>query len=225
MYARCGIARKKKFQIANNFTPWKQNGGGERQCLNETVIGFAGFRTTAAVAYNSWRMTSAVPADGRAALPQGTSESEMGRILAIDYGRRRIGLALSDELGATAQPLLTIERTNRRELLRRLREICVKHKVAHIVVGHPLHMTGEAGEMAAEAAAFAMRLSKEVRIETELVDERLTTWEARETMMETKSRRKGEPIDAIAAAVLLRDYLESHSEKISHDNRRKRSES
>ena len=148
----------------------------------------------------------------------------MSRILAIDYGRKRIGLALSDELGATAQPLLTIQRTNRRDVIRRLREICAKHGVAQIIVGHPLHMTGEAGEMAAEAASFAMRLSKELGIETELVDERLTTWEARQTMTETKSRRKGEPIDAIAAAVLLRDYLEN-SEKMSHHNRRKRSES
>ena len=166
-----------------------------------------------------------VPATRRAALPQGTSESEMGRILAIDYGRRRIGLALSDELGATAQPLLTIERANRRDLVRSLREICVKYKVAQIVVGNPLHMTGEAGEMADEAASFAARLSKELKIETKLVDERLTTWEARQTMTETKSRRKGEPIDAIAAAVLLRDYLESHTEKMSRKSREKRSES
>ena len=149
----------------------------------------------------------------------------MSRILAIDYGRKRIGLALSDELGATARPLVTIERTNRRDVIRRLREICAKHEVARIVVGHPLHMTGEAGEMAAEAASFAMRVSKEIGIETELVDERLTTWEARQTMTETKSRRKGEPVDAIAAAVLLRDYLESHSEKMSHNNRTKRAES
>jgi putative Holliday junction resolvase len=143
-------------------------------------------------------MASTVSAVGPAALPEGMTKSAMSRILAIDYGRKRIGLALSDELGATAQP---------------------------IIVGHPLHMTGEAGEMAAEAASFAMRLSKELGIETELVDERLTTWEARQTMTETKSRRKGEPIDAIAAAVLLRDYLETQSEKMSHNNRRKRSES
>jgi putative holliday junction resolvase len=153
------------------------------------------------------------------------TNSAMSRILAIDYGRKRIGLALSDELGVTAQPLLTLQRTNRRDVIRGLREICAKHGVARIIVGHPLHMTGEAGEMAAEAASFAMRLSKESGIETELVDERLTTWEARQTMTETKSRRKGEPIDAIAAAVLLRDYLETHSEKMSHNNRRKRSKS
>jgi putative Holliday junction resolvase len=170
-------------------------------------------------------MISAVPAKGRAALPKGITGSAMSRILAIDYGRKRIGLALSDELGATAQPLLTLQRTNRRDVIRRLREICAKHGVAQIVVGHPLHITGEAGEMAAEAASFAMRLSKQIGIETKLVDERLTSWEARQTMTETKSRRKGEPIDAIAAAVLLRDYLETHSEKMSHNNRRKRSKS
>jgi putative Holliday junction resolvase len=170
-------------------------------------------------------VSAAVPTAAPAALPEGMTKSAMSRILAIDYGRKRIGLALSDELGATAQPLLTIQRTNRRDVIRRLREICAKHGVAQIIVGHPLHMTGEAGEMAAEAASFAMRVSKELGIETELVDERLTTWEARQTMTETKSRRKGEPIDAIAAAVLLRDYLETHSEKMSHNNRRKRSES
>ena len=143
----------------------------------------------------------------------------------MDYGRTRIGLALSDELGLTAQPLETILRVNRRRDIGRLREVCRTRGVTHIIVGHPLHMTGEAGEMAAEAASFATRLSKELGIETELVDERLTTWEARQTMTETKSRRKGEPIDAIAAAVLLRDYLVTHAEKMSPNNRRKRSES
>src|ERR1700740_2901858 len=180
------------------------------------MIGFAGFRTTAAVAYNSRRMTSTAPANGRAPLPEEMLESAMSRILAIDYGRKRIGLALSDDLGATAQPPLTIARTNRRDVILRLLEICAKHEVAHIIVGHPLHITGEAGEMAAEAARFAMRLSKELRIETELYDERLTPWEGEKTMSHTRSRQKDEPIDAIAAAVLLRDYLESHSGNMNH---------
>ncbi|MGA8143871.1 MAG: Holliday junction resolvase RuvX [Candidatus Acidiferrales bacterium] len=144
------------------------------------------------------------------------------RILAVDYGRKKIGLALSDELGVTAQPLLTLQRTNRRDDMRRLREICAKHLVARILVGHPLHITGEAGEMAAEAARFAARVSKELGIETKLFDERLTSWEAKQTIAETKSssRRKGESIDAIAAAVLLRDYLEHEAHRI----RNKRSE-
>jgi putative Holliday junction resolvase len=185
---------------------------------NETVVGFASFESKAGVAYNKSRMTSTTRANLSPALAEAKPESCATRILAVDYGRRRIGLALSDELGTTAQPFLTILRTNRRDVMRRLREICAKHHVARIVVGHPLHITGEAGEMAAEAARFAARLSKELSIETELFDERLTSWEAKQMMAETKSspRRKGEPIDAIAAAVLLRDYLESHSAKMSH---------
>ena len=132
------------------------------------------------------------------------------RILAVDYGRKKIGLALSDELGITAQPLLTFSRTNRRNDLRRLREICTKHSVARILVGHPLHMSGEASPMADEAALFAERLQKVLGIEVELVDERLTSWEAAQTMAEVKSssRRKRASLDDVAAAVLLRDYLE-----------------
>jgi putative Holliday junction resolvase len=135
------------------------------------------------------------------------------RVLAVDYGRKRIGLALSDELGLTAQPLATLVRVNRQTDLRRLREACREHGVAHIIVGHPLHMTGEAGEMANEAARFAARLEKETGIGVELVDERLTSWEAKQTVAETRSfasskRRRREPLDDVAAAVLLRDYLE-----------------
>jgi len=132
------------------------------------------------------------------------------RVLAVDYGRRRIGLALSDELGLTAQPLATLVRVNRQNDLRRLREACRTHGVTHIIVGHPLHMTGEAGEMANEAARFAARLEKEIGIGVELVDERLTSWEAEQALAETKSsaRRRRKSLDDVAAAVLLRDYLE-----------------
>src|ERR1700690_347788 len=161
-------------------------------------------------------MTSSTRANLRANSAAAKSESSVGRILAVDYGRKRIGLALSDELGLTAQPLLTLKRANRRGDLRKLREICAEHHVTRILVGHPLHITGEAGEMAGEAAQFAARIAKELRIDTELIDERLTSWEAKQTMAETKSpkRRKNEAIDAVAAAVLLRDYLEHQSEKM-----------
>jgi putative Holliday junction resolvase len=137
------------------------------------------------------------------------------RILAVDYGRRRIGLAVSDELGLTAQPLAILVRRNRQDDLKRLREICRSNSVGHIVVGYPLHITGEASEMAAEAAQFAARLAKALGIETELVDERLTSWEARQTVAETATRRRGQrsQIDDVAAAVLLREYLEHRRER------------
>jgi putative holliday junction resolvase len=150
-------------------------------------------------------------------MTQGASAGEISatvekprRILAVDYGRKRIGLALSDALGLTAQPLATVVRVNRQTDLRRLREACRTHGVTHIIVGHPVHMTGEAGEMANEAARFAARIEKEIGIGVELVDERLTSWEAEQTIAETKSsaRRRRKPLDDVAAAILLRDYLE-----------------
>jgi len=137
------------------------------------------------------------------------------RILAVDYGRKRMGLALSDELGVTARPLATISRVNRRRDMSRLRETCRAHGVTHIIVGLPLHMTGEAGEMAVEAARFGARLEKETGIGVELVDERLTSWEAERTVAETRPRvrRKGQAIDDVAAAILLRDYLDRGRER------------
>ncbi len=131
------------------------------------------------------------------------------RILAIDYGRRRIGLALSDELLLTARPLATLTRKNRRDDLRRLRGVIREHGVARLIIGHPLMLNGSAGPMADEAAAFAARLKKELRLPVELVDERLTSWEAEQLLADREaSKRQGrETLDQTAAAVLLRDYL------------------
>lgn len=133
------------------------------------------------------------------------------RILAIDYGRKKIGLALSDELGLTAKPLSVLSRKNRQSDLKRLREVCSRHAVDYIIVGDPLHITGESSEMADEARRFANRLAKALGIETEMVDERLTSWEARRTV---KNR---EAVDDVAAAVLLRDYLAHHARSTEKD--------
>ncbi len=170
------------------------------------VAGFGEMRASRII---SCSMSITVPASGGRIPANVTSDTKARRILAIDYGRKRIGLAISDELGITARPLTTIHRVNRREDLRRLREICRNHSVALIIVGHPLHMSGEAGQMAAEAAGFAKKLEKEIAVEVELVDERLTSWEARQTIAQTNSasRRKRGSLDDVAAAILLRDYL------------------
>jgi putative Holliday junction resolvase len=87
-------------------------------------------------------------------------------------------------------------------------------------MGHPLHITGEPGEMADEAAQFAERLQKELGIEVKLLDERLTSWEAEQIVAQQKSpnRRKKSSIDDVAAAVLLREYLDrnrSHSQHVA----------
>jgi len=137
-------------------------------------------------------------------------ETARRRVLAIDYGRKRIGLALSDELGLTAQPLSTLVRTNRQGDVRRLREICRANGVTQIVVGHPVHMSGETSLMADEAVRFAARLRKELGIGVDLLDERLTSWEAGQMIAEVEpsSRRRRGPLDDVAAAILLREYLE-----------------
>jgi putative holliday junction resolvase len=132
------------------------------------------------------------------------------RVLAIDYGQKRMGLALSDELGLTAQPLLTLERTNRSGDIRRLRQICRERGVAQIVVGRPLHLGGETSDMAARAARFAARLEKELGVPVAWQDERLTSWEAEQIASKRKpsGRRRRGPLDDLAAAIVLREYLE-----------------
>ncbi|HYL10376.1 MAG TPA: Holliday junction resolvase RuvX [Candidatus Acidoferrales bacterium] len=149
-------------------------------------------------------------------------------ILAIDYGRKRIGLAVSDQLGIVARPLETLERKNRRDDVRRLREIARAHAVRRIVVGHPLRLDGTPGEMAEEVERFAVRLEKQLGLPMALVDERLTSWEVEQmagemrwleqaaspgTMSARKrSRKPGATRDAMAAAVILRDYLNHERE-------------
>jgi putative Holliday junction resolvase len=159
-------------------------------------------------------MASALPSspDDSVLQPAGTRR---GPVLAIDYGTQRLGLAISDELGFTARPLDTWTRTNRRNDLSRLRELCRLHAVRLIVVGWPIRLDGTPGEMADEARRFAERVHKSLGMAVELVDERLSSWEARQTAHASASRKpvpaargnKVTPVDDIAAAVILRDYL------------------
>src|SRR5713226_5449326 len=90
-------------------------------------------------------------------------EKSPQRVLAIDYGRRRLGLAVSDVLRLLARPLTTLTRTNRRQDLARLGAVARQHGVAQIVVGLPLRMDGTAGEMAEEARVFGVRVEKALR--------------------------------------------------------------
>ena len=138
-------------------------------------------------------------------------EPAPARILAIDYGRRRIGLAVSDELGITAAPLPTLERKNRQQGIRLLRDIARKYKISRIIVGLPLHLAGHSGEMAEEASRFAARIKKELGLPVELRDERLTSWDAEQTLKGNVARpRTKRYVDSVAAAILLRDYLEEN---------------
>jgi putative Holliday junction resolvase len=128
-------------------------------------------------------------------------------VLAIDYGRQRMGLALSDPLGMTARPLMILTRSNRRGDLSRFREICRRHNVATIIVGWPLRLDGSASEMGHEAARFAERLRRNLGLPVHLVDERLSSWEARLTVETATPGRGRKDVDDVAAAIILRDYL------------------
>ena len=139
--------------------------------------------------------------------------SGAGRILAIDYGQKRLGLALSDPLRVTAQPFATWRRSNRRRDLARLRDLCREQGVGLILVGLPMHLEGANSAMAAEASRFAELVRAELGKPVELVDERLSSWEAEQTLSEDGLARSREhrrhKLDEVAAAVILRDYLQT----------------
>ena len=136
-----------------------------------------------------------------------------GRILALDLGKRRIGLALSDELGLTAQGLETLERTNLREDLARLAQLAAEKNVTLILMGNPLHMSGREGRQAEYVREFAERLKTATRIPVEFWDERLTTVEANRVLRESgiSIEKRAKAVDRLAAVILLGSYLDSRS--------------
>jgi putative Holliday junction resolvase len=134
------------------------------------------------------------------------------RVLGIDYGRVRLGLALSDEDGILASPLPTLPRSRHpRDDFHRIARLAREHSVARIVVGLPLLMDGTSGTMATEAKAFADQVADHTRLPVDLFDERLTSSEAERAMLEgnlSRERRK-ELRDGLAAVLILQAYLET----------------
>ena len=139
----------------------------------------------------------------------------------MDYGRARIGLAIAESVRGIAQPLGILERINRNEDMRRLRELVRSNAVKLILVGLPLRLDGSRGEMAEETERFAQRVRKQIGVAVEMADERLTSWEA-ERMLEEEFGRKSKQIDgaskkkkdfekitvdSVAATIILREYL------------------
>jgi putative Holliday junction resolvase len=158
------------------------------------------------------------------------AEAQRATILAIDYGRSRIGLAIADAESRLPQPVGTLERINRNEDMRRLRELARERNVKQIVVGLPLRLDGTQSEMADEATRFAERVRKQIGVSVEMVDERLTSWEAERLMEEVGGRvlHKESPVtgkkirkeqgkltvDSVAAAVILKEYLDKHQRAV-----------
>jgi putative Holliday junction resolvase len=139
------------------------------------------------------------------------SVAAMGRILALDLGKKRIGLALSDELGITAQGLKTLEREGRRDDIEILRRLTVENNVKLILMGDPLHMSGEKSRQSEYTREFARELEFKTGLPIRFWDERLTSREAERTLRGSgiaHSERKP-AIDRLSAVILLQSYLDS----------------
>lgn len=135
------------------------------------------------------------------------------RVMGLDYGDKTVGVAISDELLVTAQPIETIERERANKLRKtyqRIEALISEYNVEKIVIGRPLNMNGTEGERVETTRAFADELSRRTGLEIIEVDERLTTVEANRILEKTgvaNSARK-EYIDKMAAAIILQSYLD-----------------
>lgn len=134
-----------------------------------------------------------------------------GRILALDLGKKRIGMAVSDELGITAQGLPTLERRNKRADFAALATVIRENNIGQIVLGLPLRMSGEEGTQAEWVRTFADELERQVGLPVDLRDERWTSKQAERVLMGSGVRHENRKpaIDRLSAVILLQDYLDS----------------
>ncbi|HTD69813.1 MAG TPA: Holliday junction resolvase RuvX [Gemmatimonadales bacterium] len=141
-----------------------------------------------------------------------TGGRDAGRLLGVDWGERRIGLALSDETRTLAQPLTTLtRRSGKRFPMRKLLTLLEQHAVTGVVVGLPLDQEGAEAEAAAAARALAADIAQHSGQPVELWDERLTTARALRAVraMGGSTRGRKDDVDALAATLLLQHYLDA----------------
>ena len=138
---------------------------------------------------------------------------ETGRILAIDYGSRRMGLAVTDPLGITAQGIETLQRKNKRADFGRLERTIREYEVKEIVLGNPLSMSGQEGTQSQKVAEFAEELRRRFQLPVHLWDERLTSAEANRLLRENEVslKKRTEAVDRMAAVLILQSFMQSRS--------------
>jgi putative Holliday junction resolvase len=136
-----------------------------------------------------------------------------GRVLGLDVGSRRIGVAVSDPLGITAQGLETLQRRNKRYDFEQLQRVIQEYDVREIVVGLPLRMSGAEGIQSDKMQVFAEDLRKRFRLPVHLWDERLTSAEANRLLRETdlSIEKRGKAVDRMAAILILQGWMESRN--------------
>lgn len=131
--------------------------------------------------------------------------------MAIDYGKSRVGIALSDPLGVIAQPLTSIKVKSQKELFRQILKIIQESDVGLIIIGNPLSHKGEATEMSDEISRFIKRLKKRINTEIKLWDERFTSQYAMNILKAMKIKKQKGLVDQVAASIMLDEYLRSCS--------------
>ena len=131
----------------------------------------------------------------------------MGRILGLDVGERRIGIAISTPEGGLAVPLRVLERRDLAADLAAIAALAGEEGVEILVIGHPLSMSGGAGPQAHRVEAFARQLAKTTGLRYELLDERLSSVQAERSAGPTRGRRRARA-DDVAAAIILQGYLD-----------------
>lgn len=136
--------------------------------------------------------------------------SQVRRILALDVGKKRIGLAVSDELGVTAQGLETLQRIRIRDDLSQLEELTKDLNVGTLLIGKPLHMSGDESRQSEYTREFADRLARQTSLPVVFWDERLTSAEAERMLRDTGASldQKKKSVDRLAAMLLLESYLQ-----------------
>jgi putative Holliday junction resolvase len=144
------------------------------------------------------------------------------KLLALDVGDRRVGVAVSDDTGLIASPVTVIRRTSKVEDFCRIARLVQERKVGGLVVGHPLNSDGSAGPQAQRVERYAAALAEHLvawglDLPVLLWDERMSTQRAQEAMIAAgrKAKDRRERIDAVAAAVILQDYLDEHRQSLS----------
>ena len=140
-----------------------------------------------------------------------------GRVLALDLGRKRIGLALSDELGLTAQGLETLDRTGRRNDIEVLRKLIAEKRVTSILMGDPLHMSGEQSRQGDYTREFASELERKTGLPIRFWDERWTSKEAERVLRGSgvANGMRKPTIDKLSAVILLQSYLDSNETELT----------
>ena len=135
----------------------------------------------------------------------------LNRIMALDIGTKRIGIALSDPLLITAQPFDTIQRIPEKESIDKIAEIINLYNVNKIVAGLPLMMNGDWGPQAQDCKDFGEKVSQKTQIDVIFIDERLTTFEAEEILKKQKAKYTKDKglVDKIAASIILKEYLDT----------------